>query len=303
MKHGSPTAEYRGTVLGRPCHIVAEGAGDQGDKYVQVAIEELARLERKYSAHHPDSIVYQINQRASSGEPTPLDPETTSLFNLVSALWQESRHQFDPTLQLVHHCYSAGTPRKGYRSRISKLLPGVGWNKMSIEDGAARLISDSAILDLNTCVRPHAADSAIRAMEKAGATSAMVDLNSDCATIGKQPDGSNWLCGIRYPRGRSAAISRIKLNNGGYSIRGNYEQCLVIDGERFSRAVSPVDGLPVPGLLSIAVVGERAIDAFGATTVARFKTESAALEWLSDLGMPWFAIDRELNCHGPLSAA
>ena len=302
MKLGVPTAEYRGTVLGRPCHIIAERAGDQGDDYVQVAIDELTRLERKYSAYHPDSIVYQINQRAASGEPTPLDPETTSLFKLVTALWHESLHQFDPTLQLVHHCYGAGTPMKGYRSRINQLLPNLGWDKICIEGGAARLTSDAAILDLNTCVRPHAADSAIRAMKKAGATSAMVDLNSDCATIGKQPDGSNWLRGIRYPRGRSAAISRIKLNSGGYSIRGNYDQCLVIDGERHSRAVSPVDGLPIPGLLSVAVVGDRAIDAFGATILARFKAESVALEWLSDLGMPWFAIDRELNCHGPLSA-
>lgn len=301
MKHRATIAEYRGTVLGRPCHIIAERAGENGDKYIQVAIEELARLERKYSAHHPDSVVYQINQRAASSEPTPLDAETKSLFNLVSALWQESRHQFDPTLQLVHHFYGADTPTKGYRSRIQQLLPGVGWDRMSLEDGAARLTSDVAILDLNTCVRPHAADSAVRAMKKAGATSAMVDLNSDRATIGKQPDGSNWLCGIRYPRGRSAAISRVKTNNSGYSIRGNYEQCLVIDGERYGRAISPVDGLPVPGLLSVAVVAERAIDAFGAATVARFKTETAALEWLSGLGLPWFAIDRELNCHGPLS--
>ena len=303
MTNGSPIAEYRGTVLGRPCHIVAERAGEDGDKYIRVAIDELARLERKYSAHHPDSVVYRINQRAASGEATPLDAETLSLFNLVSALWQESRHQFDPTLQLIHHCYGPGAPRKGFRSRIQQLLPGVGWSKMILEGNTARLTSDAAILDLNTCVRPHAADSAVRAMKKAGATSARVDLNSDCATLGKQPDGSNWLCGIRFPRGRSAAISRIKLNSSGYSIRGNYQQCLVMDGERFSRAISPVDGLPVPGVLSVAVVAERAIDAFGAATVARFKTEPAALEWLSGLGLPWLAIDRELNCHGPLSAS
>ena len=301
MAHGSPTAEYRGTALGRPCHILAQGDSDQGDELLQVAIEELARLESKYSAHHPDSVVYQVNQRAGTAQPTTLDAESKSLFDFVGAIWEQSLHQFDPTLQLIHHCYNAGEPVKGYRSRIAQLLPDLGWQKLLVDGDSATLSSGSAILDLNSCVRPYAADSAIRALKNAGATSAMVNLDSDYATIGKQPDGSNWLCGIRYPRGRSAAISRIKLNNAGYSIRGDYEQCLVIDNERFSRAVSPVDGLPVPGLLSVAVVGAKALDAFGATTVARFKTEPAALEWLSELGMPWFAIDRELNCHGPLS--
>jgi len=301
MRHGSPTAEYRGTVLGRPCHIVAKSEDGQPDELVQVAIDELARLESKYSAHHPESVVYQINQRAGTGEPTALDAESKSLFDFVGALWEQSLHQFDPTLQLIHHCYGAGAPVKGYRSRVSQLLPDLGWDKLAIDNNTATLASGSAILDLNSCVRPHAADRAIKALKKAGATSAMVNLDSDYATVGKQPDGSNWLCGIRYPRGKSAAISRIKLNNAGYSIRGDFEQCLVIENERFSRAVSPVDGLPVPGLLSVAVVGAKALDAFGATTVARFKTEPAALEWLSELGMPWFAIDRELNCHGPLS--
>ena len=302
MTKGAQKAEYRCTYLGRPCHITAESTENDVNPYIQAAIDELARLEQKYSAHHPDSIIYQINKHAGTGRLTPLDVETKSLFNLVSALWQESRHQFDPTLQLVHHCYGSGTPAKGYRSRINQLLPGIGWDKLSISEDGASLTSDAAILDLNSCIRPHAVDSAISAMKKAGASSAMVDLNSDRATLGKQPDGSNWLCGIRYPRGKGGAISRIKLNSAGFSIRGDYEQSLLIDGERYSRAVSPVDGLPVPGLLTVAVVGDRAIDAFGATTVARFKTEPAALEWLSELGLPWFAIDRELNCHGPLIA-
>jgi thiamine biosynthesis lipoprotein len=302
MTKGARNAEYRGHVLGRPCHIIADSTDDDTNPYIMAAVDELARLERKFSAHHPDSIVYQINQQAGTGRNTALDAETTSLFKLVSALWQESRHQFDPTLQLVHHCYGSGTPAKGYRSRISRLLPGIGWDKLSISEEGASLTSETAILDLNSCIRPHAVDSAIRAMKKAGASSAMVDLNSDRATLGKQPDGSNWLCGIRYPRGKGGAISRIKLNGAGFSIRGDYEQSLSIDGERYSRAVSPIDGLPVPGLLTVAVVGDRAIDAFGATTVARFKTEPAALEWLSELGLPWFAIDRVLNCHGPLIA-
>jgi thiamine biosynthesis lipoprotein len=72
-------------------------------------------------------------------------------------------------------------------------------------------------------------------------------------------------------------------------------------GEQFGRALSPVDAQPLPGLLSVAVIAENCLTACSAANIARFKTEQAALRWLDKLGLPWMAIDRQLNCHGPLA--
>ena len=108
------------------------------------------------------------------------------------------------------------------------------------------------------------------------------------------------MVGVRFPKNKRVAMARLKLNNKGYAMRGDYEQAALINGERFGRVLSPVDGQSVPGLLCVAVIAENCLTACSAASVARLKTEASALRWLENLGLPWMAVDRELHCHGPL---
>jgi thiamine biosynthesis lipoprotein len=132
-------------------------------------------------------------------------------------------------------------------------------------------------------------------------TNALIEMDKDVASIGRQTDGANWLVGIRYPKGPGTAITRLKLNDRGFALRGSFERRVKMAGEQFGRALSPVDAQPLPGLLSVAVIAENCLTACSAANIARFKTEQAALRWLEKLGLPWMAIDRQLNCHGPLA--
>jgi thiamine biosynthesis lipoprotein len=99
-------AEVRLHAFGSSCHIVVDNSTDEGDEWLSIAQEEIRRLELKFSAYHPDSIISRINQEAGTGSVTPIDPETRSLFQYVSALWDESNHLFDPTTRLLQNCYN-----------------------------------------------------------------------------------------------------------------------------------------------------------------------------------------------------
>ena len=157
------------------------------------------------------------------------------------------------------------------------------------------------LIDLNSCIRPYAVDCLKKLLKKEGAEYALIEMDQDVATIGKQPGGANWLIGVRLPKGATAAISRLKLNDRGYAIRGDFEQAVTIQGERYGRALSPVDGQPIPGLLSVIVVADNCLTACSAANIARLKTEPAAIKWLESIGLPWMAVDRKLTCHGPLA--
>jgi thiamine biosynthesis lipoprotein len=120
-------------------------------------------------------------------------------------------------------------------------------------------------------------------------------------TIGKQADGANWLLGLRHPLGGRTAVNRIKLNGKGFAMRGDFERRIRFRDENFGRGLSPIDGYPIPGMLSVSVVADTCLEACGAASVARLKTEQAAINWLEKLGLPWMTIDRELQCYGPLA--
>ena len=268
---------------------------------VWVAIAELERLETKFSAYHPQSVVSRINQSAGTGCFTPLDAEARSLFDFVTALWQESSHLFDPTIRILDHCYDDRGQLKATDGQVKDMLKLVGWSQLQLTDDGALLPHKGMLLDFNSCIRPYAIDSVRRKLVKEGVQHALIEMAHDAVTIGKQVDGANWLLGLRHPMGNRTAVNRIKLNGKGFAMRGDFERRIRFQDENFGRGLSPVDGYPIPGMLSVSVVADTCLDACGAASIARLKTEQAAINWLEKLGLPWMAIDRELRCHGPLA--
>ena len=170
------------------------------------------------------------------------------------------------------------------------------------EEGV-RLAHKGMLIDLNNCIRPYAVDSVRKLLARRGVEHALIEMDRDIATIGKQTDGANWLVGVRHPHGPRTAITLLKLNGKGYAMRGDFERRVNLSGENFGRGLSPVDGYPVPGLLSVIVIAENCLTACSTASIARLKTEPAAIKWLDSLGMPWMAIDRQLVCRGPLAPA
>ena len=289
------------TCFGNSCQLAIQALPGEADQLMDIAIRELTRLESKFSAFLPESLISRINQSAGTGCFTPLDAEARSLFDFTTALWEESSHLFDPSTRLLQHCYDEQGQLKATDTQVKAMLDLVGWSQLQITDEGALLPHKGMLLDLNSCIRPYAIDSVRRKLSREGMQHALIEMSQDAVTIGKQADGSNWLLGLRHPRGNQTAINRIKLNGRGFSMRGDFERRIQFQGENFGRGLSPVDGYPVPGMLSVSVVADTCLDACGAASVARLKTEQAAINWLDKLGLPWMAIDRQLRCHGPLA--
>lgn len=295
-------SEIRLHAFGRPFHLVVDNSDHRGSELLSECHNELVRLENKFSSYLPQSIISQINQTAGSGQYVPLDAEARSLFQYTTALWDESKHVFDPTTRVLLGCYGSDGNLLASHEQMQKMLKLVGWSNLEVADHGAHLSSNGMLIDLNNCVRPYVLDSLRKLLLKNGAGHAYIEMDPDVVTIGKQPDGANWLVGVRIPKAARAAIVRLKLNNKGFAMRGDYEQTSIQHGEKFGRGLSPVDGQPIPGLLSVAVIAENCLTACSAASVARFKTEATAFKWLENLGLPWLAVDRQLNCHGPLAS-
>jgi len=294
-------SEVRMHAFGRACHLVVDDRDGRGTELLHLCQDELKRLENKFSAYLPDSMISRINQSAGTGFYVPVDAEARSLFHYIDALWQESKHIFDPTTRILQDCYSSTGKLLGSRDQLDVMLKHVGWRNLEITDTGAHLSGKGMLIDLNSCIRPYALDSVRKLLLRNEVNNAFIAMDQEVASIGKEPDGANWLVGVRVPKGSRAAIVRIKLNHKGFAIRGDFEQTVKQDGEHFGRALSPVDGQPIPGLLSVAVIAENCLTACSAASVARLKTETTGIKWLEKLGLPWLAVDRQLNCHGPLA--
>lgn len=294
-------SEVRLHVFGRACHLVVDDSDGRGTELLHLCQDELKRLDRKFSAYLPDSITSRINQSAGTGFYVPLDTEARSLFHFVDALWLESKHIFDPTTRVLQDCYNNKGNLLATRDQLHGMLKLVGWRNLEITDTGAHLSEKGMLIDLNSCIRPYALDSVRKLLLKNEVNNAIIEMDQEVVSIGKEPDGANWLVGVRVPQGSRAAIVRIKLNHKGFAIRGDFKETVTQGGEYFGRALSPVDGQPIPGLLCVAVIAENCLTACSAASVARLKTEATGIKWLENLGLPWLAVDRQFKCRGPLA--
>lgn len=295
-------SEVRLHAFGKACHLVVDNLTGRGPELLELCGREIRRLELKFGTAHPNSLISRVNQAAGTGVFTPLDAESRSLFKYVDALWTRSMHVFDPTTRILRECYNPDGTLRASPEQLKGMLRLVGWGQLEQDDRGVHLSRKGMVIDLDSCVRPYLVDSIKKILAREGAQHALVGLEQDIATLGRQPDGANWLVGVRVPRSGGAGIHRFKLNDGGFALRGDFERALRVNGERFSQSLSPVDGQPVPGLLAVAVTADRCLAASSFAGVAMMKAEPAALNWLDALGRPWVAIDRNLQCHGPLAA-
>lgn len=294
-------SEVKLQAFGQICRLVVDNSDGQGSGLHSLCSEELQRLEDKFSFFQPESLISRINDCAGTGSFVPLDAEADSLFDFVSALWSKSNHLFDPTTRVLQNCYASDGRLRASSDQLQRMVKLVGMDSLERTDEGVHLPRKGMLIDLDSCIRPYAIDSLRKILLREGVAHALVELRHEFATIGKRPGGDNWLIGVRLPRRSSFTISRLKLNDKSFAVRGDFEQAILVEGERYGRALSPVDGQPVPGLLSIGVMADSCLTACSAASIARLKTEAAAIKWLDSLGLPWFAVDRELQCHGPLA--
>ncbi|MBN7795123.1 FAD:protein FMN transferase [Parahaliea mediterranea] len=293
--------EKRFHALGRACHIVVGDLNGRGPALLELAIGELRRIEGRLGAHRQGSLVHAFNHSLSPSTSAAIDGEVRQLLEYISAIREKTNNVFDPSIVCVDKLWRSTAPLPPTDQAIQTALTMTGWHHVRHDGNSLRSDTSELMLNLDSCICPYVVDSLRRLLLREGVTSALIDLDRDVGTIGRQPDGANWLVGIRYPHGSRTAIHRMKLNNACYSQRGNFERRLMINGEHFGQAFSPADGYPIPGPLSVAVAAPQALEACAAATVARFRAEQEALDWLSALNLPWLSIDRSRGCHGPLA--
>ena len=122
--------ETRLNVLGHSCHIVFEGEPSEQSGITERITAEFNRIDEKFSAFNPKSVVAALNQNAGTGHYLAVDAESRSLFEYITALWSESHHLFDPTTRVLQDCYDEnGRPwprrhssRKWFHSSDGRIL-------------------------------------------------------------------------------------------------------------------------------------------------------------------------------------
>lgn len=260
-------------------------------------IDEVLRIEARYSRYRDDSILSEINRQAAQGKPFQPDDETAALLDYAWACHRKSGGLFDITSGALRRAWDFSSSRLPEQSELDALLPRIGMDKVRWERPWLTFDTPGMELDFGGMAKEYAADQAAAVCAASGIAHGLVELGGDISVIGPHPDSSPWLIGIRHPRQPGETAATVEISRGGIASSGDYERSFVVDGKRYCHLLDPRSGWPACGLSLVSVIAEQCLVAGSIATIAMLKGERGK-QWLAGTGLPHFWMDEAGNSGG-----
>ena len=283
-------------AMGSACEIVlaAESYSDV-QAIAQFAIDEVLRIERKYSRYTDDSIIAKINQQAGKS-PIPCDDETWALFQFATQLFEKSDGLFDMTSGVLRQAWDFKNPTLPQPEKLQELISRMGWQKVQLQNQSIRFTQEGMEIDLGGFGKEYAADRAANVLKEKGVNHGYVNLAGDMRFIGPKPSGEPWMIGIQNPRQRNEVIATLPMSHGGLATSGDYEKYFELNGKRYCHVLNPKTGYPVNYWRTVSVSAPMTVLA-GCTTTMTMLKEEQGLSFLESTGFDFLAIDSSGQFH------
>lgn len=264
-------------------------------RLAQPAIDEVRRIEAKYSRYRADSVISRINAVAGVGE-VELDAETLALFDYAGTLYQWSGGRFDPTSGVLRRAWDFRRPVLPSAQALAPLLALVGWSRVRRQGNRIALPQAGMELDLGGFGKEYAADRAATLLAEQGLRHGYVNLGGDLRLVGPQPDGQAWRIGIQDPRRTGQLAAGVPVSAGALATSGDYERFFDLGARRYCHILDPHTGMPVTHWRSVSVLGPLTVAAGSCATIAML-LQADGLAFLEGCGMAYLAIDQQGVIH------
>lgn len=282
--------------MGCSCEIlVASSDRNQAMSAVNPAIQEIKRIEQKYSRYHPESVISQINGAAGKCS-VECDDETMFLLSYAGKLFEQSEGLFDVTSGVLSTTWDFERKQLPENRVISESLELVGWEKVVCEGNRVFLSRKGMRIDLGGVGKEYAADRAAERLYAGGIRNGYVNMAGDIRIIGPMADGAPWTIGIRDPRSSDGLIATIPLHSGAIATSGDYERYFEVAGLRYSHIIHPLSGCPVNFWRSVTVLAPSAMIAGSHSTITMLR-EAGGLDYLDRSAIQYLAMDHSGNLY------
>jgi thiamine biosynthesis lipoprotein len=254
------------------------------ERAARAAMQEIQRIEFRYSRYRPDSHLSQVNLVAQAGGSIEVDDETAGLLHYAFAAYHRSDGLFDITSGLLRRAWDFKSKRLAKQETLDQLLPRIGLSKVRWEAPILSFDSPGMELDLGGIGKEYAADRTAVVCIAQGIENGLIDLGGDIRVIGPHPDGQPWQIRIRHPLVQGDWLGTAAIHRGALATSGDYERCIEIKNRRYGHILHPETGWPVRGLCSVSVIADQCLLAGTLCTVAMLKGNMGAV-WLEKLGV------------------
>lgn len=227
---------------------------------IRVALEEAAALEVRISSWRPDSDTSKVN-RAAGQAAVAVGADLRELLEISMRWARRTGGAFDVTGGPLFELWTEARGRGELpaEAEIRARLALVGCEMVEVRGDEVRLGRPGMRLGFGSVGKGFAADRTAAGLRARGFRNFIIDAGGDLVFSGTR-GGVPWTVGIRHPR-QADLLATAQLTDCAVATSGDYEQYLIVDGERFGHIVDPRSGWPARGLTSVVVIAPKGADA------------------------------------------
>jgi thiamine biosynthesis lipoprotein len=229
---------------------------------------EIRRLEELLSTWVPTSELSRVNTSAGV-KPVYVSPETMTVVQRAIQAAEMTDGGFNITIGPVVDAWNVIEGKRiPTESELEALRPLVDLMSVHVDVRKQTIFLAKAgmRIDVGGIGKGYAADQAVMAMKKAGASAGVVALSGDIKAFGQLPGGKRFPVGIQHPRQEESVLVWIDLQDEAISTAGDYERFFERDGVRYHHILDPHTLQPARSCQSVTVVAREGIWADGLDT-------------------------------------
>lgn len=233
----------------------------QANSFIQIAVDEISRIEYKISSWNPDSETSLINSNAGI-KPVKVSNELINLIERSINLSHLTDGAFDISFASINSIWQFDGSMTSLPSpeNVKAAIANIDYQNIIIDKEAntVMLIKKGMKIGFGAIGKGYAADMAKTMLVKNGVTAGIINASGDLCTWGKQTNGNDWTVAITNPLNKNKAFALIPVVNGAVVTSGNYEKFITIKGKQYAHIIDPRTGYPATDILSVTVFAPKA---------------------------------------------
>jgi thiamine biosynthesis lipoprotein len=233
----------------------------EANRYIDLAVDEISRIEKLISSWDANSQTSEINRNAGV-KPVKVDQELYNLIERALAISKITDSAFDISYASMDRIwkFDGSMTEMPSEEDIKKSVAKVGYQniELSPEDMTVFLKLPGMKIGFGAIGKGYAADMAKALLIEKGVTAGIINASGDMNTWGRQPNGKHWKVAITNPLDKNKAFGLLPIKEGAVVTSGNYEKFVSFNGQRYSHIIDPRTGYPTKGILSVTVFSSSA---------------------------------------------
>ena len=266
-------------VFAMDTYMTVSAYGENAEKAVDAAIDEINRLDVLLSTGKDTSQVACINQNGSA----VLNDDTQTLLQKSLELYESTGHRFDITIYPIMCVW--GFPTQEYsvpeQDEIAKTLELVGSDKLSYDEATKTLtLRDGMAIDFGGIAKGYTSSRLMEIFREYNVSSAMVSLGGNVQVLGTKTDGSDWRVAVQNPDGTDDYLGILAIKDKAVITSGGYERYFEEDGKTYHHIMDNETGKPADSdLISVTIISKDGMLADGLSTALFVMGKEDALNY------------------------